>query len=599
MSHTFRCTITRYKLSYRNLHVNVPHKSMSHTLRISQPIYFPPISPRFKMPKAWTESDLNLALQAHQNNPNLSVRKAAIIYNVPPKTLIRRQRGQQPKVETNSQKRKLSTLEENCVVKYTLDLDSRSFPTRIGGVRDMADRLLELRDGGRVGKNWASNFIRRRPELKTRLNRRIDYQRVHCEDPDAYRAWFSLVRNTVTKYGVHEEDIYNFDETGFVMGQISSEIVVTTSDRRGRPRAVHQGNREWITVIQGVGSNGYALPPFIIVAGKTHLSSWYQDNPMPSDWVITVSESGWTTNEKGLEWIRHFDQHTKGRTKGAYRILILDGHESHHSVVFELYCKEHNIITLCMPAHSSHKLQPLDVGCFRPLKRSYGKQIEGLIRAHITHVSKEDFFPAFHAAFVETMTIGNIQGGFRGAGLVPYDPESVISQLDVKFKTPTPPGTSSGLPPAWESKTPNNPIEMDSQTEYMKCRLSCHQNSSPTPIIEGYTLVAKGAKQMAYENAFLRNEVANLRAANERLSKRRQTKKKQLRKGGSLSLEEARDILSQKDVDSQLHIETRQRGGRTRRAETRPRCCGICGEPGHNARTCENDKSESEESDSN
>jgi hypothetical protein len=52
---------------------------------------------------------------------------------------------------------------------------------------------------------------------------------------------------------------------------------------------------------------------------------------------------------------------------------------------------------------------------------------------------KDDFFPAFHTAFKETMTEGNIQGGFRGARLYPLDPEKVISTLYLKFKTPTPP----------------------------------------------------------------------------------------------------------------------------------------------------------------
>ena len=112
-----------------------------------------------------------------------------------------------------------------------------------------------------------------------------------------------------------------------------------------------------------------------------------------------------------------------------------------------------------MPAHSLHKLQPLDVGCFRVLKRSYEQVIKDLIRAYITHVFKEDFFPAFYKAFTAIMTESNIQGGFRGAGLVPYDPDYVISQLDVKLHTPTPPGSSAGLPPIWESKTPNNPTK--------------------------------------------------------------------------------------------------------------------------------------------
>lgn len=81
------------------------------------------------------------------------------------------------------------------------------------------------------------------------------------------------------------------------------------------------------------------------------------------------------------------------------------------------------------------------------------------------------------------MTEKNIQGGFRGAGLIPHDLEAVLSKLDVKLKTPTPLGTSHRLPKPWVSKTPNNPIKATSQSEYIKNRISRHQNSSLTLIL--------------------------------------------------------------------------------------------------------------------
>ena len=122
-----------------------------------------------------------------------------------------------------------------------------------------------------------------------------------------------------------------------MMGIISTGMVVTNSGKRERPKAAQQGNREWVTVIQGVNSQGWAIPPFIIVAGKFHLASWYEDSQLPKDWRIAVSDNGWTTNERGLEWIQHFDQHTRGRTKGIYRLLTLDGYESHYLTEFKLY----------------------------------------------------------------------------------------------------------------------------------------------------------------------------------------------------------------------------------------------------------------------
>jgi hypothetical protein len=66
----------------------------------------------------------------------------------------------------------------------------------------MANRLLADRDASPVGKRWASNFVKRQPELKARFQRRYDYQRAKCEDPTVVRNWFRLVENTIAKYGI-------------------------------------------------------------------------------------------------------------------------------------------------------------------------------------------------------------------------------------------------------------------------------------------------------------------------------------------------------------------------------------------------------------
>ena len=151
--------------------------------------------------------------------------------------------------------------------------------------------------------------------------------------------------------------------------------------------------------------------------------------------MIAVSDNGWTNNKLGVEWLKHFDAHTKTRTKGTHRLLILDGHESHNSMEFQAYCQENNIYTLRMPAHSSHLLQPLDVGCFSPLKRAYSREIESLIRHQINHITKLEFLPAVKAAYDQSFTPANIQSAFRGAGLVPHQPDVVLSKLDVQLRT--------------------------------------------------------------------------------------------------------------------------------------------------------------------
>ena len=142
------------------------------------------------------------------------------------------------------------------------------------------------------------------------------------------------------------------------------------------------------------------------------LSSWYTETNLPGDWAIETTENRWTNNETGVEWLKHFNKHTALRTKGAYRMLVLNGHESHISVEFDQYCEANKIIPLCLPPHSSYLTQLLDVGCFGSLKRAYGDEINKFSMMSINHITKNDFLIAFRAAYFKATTANNIKGGF-------------------------------------------------------------------------------------------------------------------------------------------------------------------------------------------
>jgi hypothetical protein len=49
-----------------------------------------------------------------------------------------------------------------------------------------------------------------------------------------------------------------------------------------------------------------------------------------------------------------------------------------------------------------------------------------LARSRIYYVNKETFLPAFKEAYKKTFTLENVRAGFRGARLVPYNPEAVL-----------------------------------------------------------------------------------------------------------------------------------------------------------------------------
>ncbi len=89
------------------------------------------------------------------------------------------------------------------------------------------------------------------------------------------------MKNTIAKYSITNADIYNFNKTGFIIGIISTGIVITSSDGLAQAKKTQPGNREWVTVIQAISSVGYAIPPYIIIARKNHLDSWYNETDFP------------------------------------------------------------------------------------------------------------------------------------------------------------------------------------------------------------------------------------------------------------------------------------------------------------------------------
>jgi hypothetical protein len=75
-----------------------------------------------------------------------------------------------------------------------------------------------VRGGEPVVKCRAERFVTRSAELKIAFRRAKDRQKILQEDSGITSAWFKVVEDTKAKYGVYDDDVHNFDETGFQMG---------------------------------------------------------------------------------------------------------------------------------------------------------------------------------------------------------------------------------------------------------------------------------------------------------------------------------------------------------------------------------------------
>ena len=72
-------------------------------------------------------------------------------------------------------------------------------------------------------------------------------------------------------------------------------------------------------------------------------------------------------------------------------MLIYDSHGSHEK--YELLClaKEHNIILFSLPPHTTHKLQPLDVGVFGPFAHAWIDRCNNYMEEYMEEIPKDQF----------------------------------------------------------------------------------------------------------------------------------------------------------------------------------------------------------------
>ncbi|PNS20972.1 Cell wall biosynthesis/cell cycle regulator smi1 [Sphaceloma murrayae] len=185
------------------------------------------------------------------------------------------------------------------------------------------------------------------------------------------------------EYQILPENTYDMDEKGFLLGKITKSKRVFPKDLKASEKllgASQDGPREFITVVATICADGTALPPLLIydsTSGSIQ-DSWVQDfNSNEHDAWFTSSPNGWTSDEIGFKWLEAlFEKHTQDKARRDWRLLFVDGHGSHVTLKFLEWAQQHKLLVAVYPPHSTHTLQPLDVGCLAPLATYYSQLLE-------------------------------------------------------------------------------------------------------------------------------------------------------------------------------------------------------------------------------
>ncbi len=351
---------------------------------------------------------------------------------VPLTTLYHRDHGRCSREEHAQSQQYLTPEEEKAMVRFLLLMSSLGRPVRIKFIPSLAFSIARKRSTTSKpikppGKNWPRAFEKRHPELRARRVRAIDWKRHEINIRDKIVEWFEVIQKVLRDPAIRPKNVYNMDETGVMLSKLGSVKVFVGKDdlRDYRGTGV---KRTMVTAIECISADGRSLQPLIIWPASTHRSNW-TTHPTPG-WHYAHSENGYNDSKISLEWLKRvFDPQTREHANGQPRVLICDGFGTHETLETLEFCLGNDIILCRIPSHTSHKVQPCDVGPFAPLKTAYRDQVEQLNQGGVDVVGKEHFTSLYKPAREKALTRRNIMAGWAATGLFPFNPERVLGDL--------------------------------------------------------------------------------------------------------------------------------------------------------------------------
>lgn len=205
---------------------------------------------------------------------------------------------------------------------------------------------------------------------------------------------------------------------------------------------------------------------FKVILLRVHFKEHFL-NGAPIGSAGTANKSGWMMDESMDLFMKHFIKFTRP-SKESPVLLLLDNHSSHMSLGTLTLAKQNHVHLLSFPAHCSHKLQPLDVSVYGPLKRfNTAAQANWMRNNPGKTMTIYDIPGIISHSFPLAVTPVNIIAGFRKAGIMPFNREGFHAEADYApgFVTDRPEEESASPEeePARPEEEPARPEELSAE----------------------------------------------------------------------------------------------------------------------------------------
>ena len=343
-------------------------------------------------------------------------------YDVPKSTLCDRITGRVSFAAKAGPTPYLTHSEENELASFLVYAAKIGYPFTRKRVLYLVQQIVEDKGvrlaQGQVTNGWWESFKKRHPKIILRSAAPLSHTRALASDQEVIDRYFNILEETLKDNKIFDKPncIFNCDETGMPLCPKSLKIITSKGDKN--PTYATGQSKSQITILACSNAAGYSIPPFVIFSRATYNKELCRGE-VPGT-LYGTSETGWMNRSLFEKWfVHHFLVYAP---KIRPLILLMDGHSSHYCPEFIKRAAAEKIILFTLPPNTTHITQPLDKGCFSPLK-VYWRQACHDFYSHNPGrvVTVYEFSELFSKAWLSAMSAKNIVASFECTGIYPFN----------------------------------------------------------------------------------------------------------------------------------------------------------------------------------
>jgi len=319
-----------------------------------------------------------------------------------------------------------STDQLDALRQYVCDIEKRAFGLTKVQLQKLVYNFAETNSinhrfnnkSKMAGEDWCYKFMQE-SGFSFRTPEATSIGRLMCFNKTNVEKFFETLKEIRTHQHYQAHQIFNVDESGLSTVPTKQPKVISPIGVKRVAKVVSAERGKSITVVCAINASGSYIPPFFIFPRKRMRPDLMMMCPPGSHGI--AHESGWMTNDNFLIYLEHFIKYVKPSIDNPI-LLILDNHASHVSLAAISFCRNNHITMLGFPPHTTHRLQPLDVSFFGPLKTYYSQACDNyMINNPGCVISEATIGQLFSEAYVRAATLGNAINGFKACGIEPFN----------------------------------------------------------------------------------------------------------------------------------------------------------------------------------